>query len=70
MITKNKVVSITYTLHYDDKDGEIVEKVESNAPMTILMGHGLLLDRFEEQLEGLNKGDTFAFSLTSEEAYG
>ncbi|MEG1573248.1 MAG: peptidylprolyl isomerase, partial [Bacteroidales bacterium] len=29
-----------------------------------------LLDRFEEQLEGLNKGDTFAFSLTSEEAYG
>lgn len=70
MITKNKVASIAYTLHYDDKNGEVVEVVDKNAPMNILIGHGLLLDRFEENLENLKKGDTFAFGLSREDAYG
>ncbi len=70
MIKKNKVVSLTYELRVNDEEGEIVEKVEKNSPLTFLYGRGNLLPDFEENLKGLDKGDEFSFKLEPEKAYG
>jgi len=67
---KNNVVSIVYELRADSKEGEVVESLTSENPLTFLYGTGGLLPKFEEQLSGLKPGDNFEFLLNSEDAYG
>ena len=69
-VGKNKVVSLIYTLHKNDENGEVIQKVDEQRPFVHLFGVGTLLPKFEENLEGLEPGDEFAFSLTAEEGYG
>jgi FKBP-type peptidyl-prolyl cis-trans isomerase SlyD len=69
-ITKDKVVSITYELRKDDAEGEVVEQVTSENPLTFLFGAGGMLPKFEENLGGMKVGDAFKFGLNSEDAYG
>ena len=69
-ITKDKVVSITYELKKDNENGEIVEKVTSDNPLTFIYGVGGMLPKFEENLGGMKPGDEFQFGLNSEDAYG
>ena len=70
VITKDKIVSLTYELRIDKADGNIIESLNHNAPLTFLFGSGSLLPKFEDNLAGLKMGDKFNFSLKSEEAYG
>jgi len=69
-IAKEKMVSVTYELKYDDANAELIEKVEKDHPLTFLFGKGKMLQHFENNLEGLSTGDTFDFKLTAEQAYG
>ncbi len=69
-VGKNKVVTLTYTLHANDENGEIIQKVDESRPFVHLFGVGTLLPDFEKNLEGLEPGDEFAFSLTAEQGYG
>ncbi len=69
-IADKKVVSVTYTLKLDNESGNTLEEVKQDAPLQFLYGSGNLLPKFEENLSGLNPGDTFEFKLNSEEAYG
>ncbi len=68
-IEKNIVVSISYILR-NQADGDIVEQTSSQKPLTFLFGSGMLLKKFEDNLENLQKGDSFKFHLSPEEAYG
>lgn len=67
---KNNVVSIVYELRTGSKEGEIVESLSPENPLTFLFGTGGLLPKFEEQLSGLKSGENFEFLLHSEDAYG
>lgn len=67
---KDNVVSIVYELRADSKEGEVVESLTEENPLTFLYGSGGLLPKFEENLSGLSSGDTFEFLLNSEDAYG
>jgi FKBP-type peptidyl-prolyl cis-trans isomerase SlyD len=71
-VDTNKVVSLTYELRIDDENGDqtLVEKVEQDNPMVILYGSSGLPERFEEQISGLQQGDSFEFSINPEEGYG
>jgi len=70
IIAKDKMVSVTYELKYDDTDAQLIEKVEKDNPLTFLYGSGNMLEHFEGNLAGLSAGDTFDFKLTAEQAYG
>ena len=65
-ITKDKFVSLSYTLTVD---GNVVEKVEASKPLEFVFGSGTLLPQFEANIDGKETGDKFTFSLTPEEAY-
>ncbi|HFB62346.1 MAG TPA: peptidylprolyl isomerase [Bacteroidetes bacterium] len=69
-IGNNKVVTMTYTLHLNDEQGEVIQKVDESRPFVQLFGAGALLPTFEKNLAGLEEGDTFGFGLTAEEGYG
>ncbi len=72
-IEPRTVVSLTYELYVNDTEGgekEMVEKVESNQPLVFLYGIGNMLEKFEKNLEGMQAGDAFSFSLTPTEGYG
>lgn len=67
---KNNVVSIVYELRSGSKEGEVVESLNNENPLTFLFGTGGMLPKFEEKLSGLTNGDGFEFLLGLEDAYG
>ncbi|MCC9167029.1 FKBP-type peptidyl-prolyl cis-trans isomerase [Pontibacter harenae] len=71
-IDKNKVVSLTYELRIDNEKGEqsLVEVANEEQPMVFIYGMSGLPDQFEENLNGLNTGDSFDFKLDSDDGYG
>ena len=66
-ISINKVVSITYQLKVD---GHIVDQTDASKPLMFLYGAGQMIPGFERQLEGLEKGARYEFSVNAEEGYG
>lgn len=66
-VKENKFVSLSYTLTVD---GNVVEKVTSEKPLDFIFGTGGLLPKFEENLQGLEVGGKFTFTLTPEDSYG
>ena len=69
-VSKNKVVTLIYSLRLNNETGELVQEVTTERPFVHLFGVGNLLPAFEKNLDGLKTGDKFGFHLTSEEAYG
>lgn len=69
-VGKDKVVTLTYELRFDDENGEVIQKVDKDRPFVHLFGAGSLLPAFEENLSGLTVDDNFGFHLASENAYG
>lgn len=69
-IQNNTVPAILFELTVGGYDGELVENVDPEKPFEFLFGHGNLLPAFEAELLGLQSGDSFKFSLQSDEAYG
>lgn len=66
-IGEKKFVALSYELKVD---GETVETVTAEAPLQFVYGTGFLLPAFESNLNGLGKGDKFAFKLDAANAYG
>ncbi|MDE5742947.1 MAG: FKBP-type peptidyl-prolyl cis-trans isomerase, partial [Bacteroidales bacterium] len=69
-IAKDTLVKLTYTLRFDKADGEVIEEIGEKDAMEVVVGHDVLLESFEAKIMGLKAGDTFAFSLNPQEAYG
>lgn len=69
-IGKNKMVSLTYDLHYDNAEGELIEQVTIEKPLSFVFGAGLMLPKFEASLENLEAGNPFQISLQDVDAYG
>ncbi len=69
-VAKDSVVTLTYTLRFDDANGEIIQQVNDDKPFVHLFGNGTLLPIFEQNLDGIEPGAEFAFGLTSKEGYG
>jgi FKBP-type peptidyl-prolyl cis-trans isomerase SlyD len=71
-IQDRKVVSLHYELQVDDENGtrQVADKSEEGHPLVFLYGVGQLLPLFEQNIQGMKPGDTFAFSIPPDEGYG
>lgn len=67
-ITKEKVVSIHYTLR--DNSGTVLDSSEGNDPLLYIQGIGNLIPGMEEGLEGKVKGDKLDIKVSPEKGYG
>ncbi len=70
IIDTNKVVALKYELRVNSKDGQLVEKVDTDRPLQFIYGIGNMLKEFETNIGGLKTGDSFDFSINADEAYG
>ncbi len=70
VIAEQKVGVLTYNIHIDNHNGELLEEAPESNPRTLLFGTGRLIKSFEERLMGLKSGDDFSFKLGPEEAFG
>ena len=66
-IGQNKVVELAYEL---EVDGQTVDRCPEERPLDYIHGTRTLLEKFEKNIEGLEPGDGFRFTLTPEEGYG
>lgn len=70
-VGKNKVVAVHYVLQVEHEGEKVVaDKSELESPLHYLHGGGMLLPDFEAALEGLQAGDTFAFTIEAASGYG
>ena len=69
-VGNNKVVTLTYSLRFDDSEGQIIQEVNEERPFVHLFGNGTLLPVFETNLDGLEPDTQFEFGLGHKEGYG
>jgi FKBP-type peptidyl-prolyl cis-trans isomerase SlyD len=69
-IAKDKMVSVSYELKLDGKDGDVFEKAGKDSPLIFLYGSGMMLAAFESALLNKNANDNFEISIPAAEAYG
>jgi FKBP-type peptidyl-prolyl cis-trans isomerase SlyD len=69
-IEKNRMVSLIYELRENDADGRVIETLDETRPLEFVYGLGRLLPVFESNINALNKGDLFNFTMNPEAAYG
>src|SRR5690606_41809609 len=70
-IVPNSVVTLTYKLHtVENGTKTFVEEAGKDNPLDFLYGVGMMLPKFEENIAGLEPGDTTDFELAAEDAYG
>lgn len=67
-ISKNKVVSIHYTLK--DNEGTTLDSSLGGEPLMYIQGIGSLIPGMEEGLEGKVKGDKLQIHVKPEKGYG
>jgi len=73
IIEKNRVVSVSYSLHIPEEEGhgeEMVEQTTAENPFVFMFGAGGLIEAFENNLAGKKMGDAFDFFITAANAYG
>jgi FKBP-type peptidyl-prolyl cis-trans isomerase SlyD len=67
-ITKNRVVSIDYTL--TDEQNNVIDSTSGQEPLDYLHGFENIIPGLEKALEGKSRGDHFAVNIPPAEAYG
>ncbi|MBQ8656510.1 MAG: FKBP-type peptidyl-prolyl cis-trans isomerase [Prevotella sp.] len=69
--SKNKYIAVQYKLYTVDERGEhLVEQTTPERPFDFISGFGFALEAFEDKVKDLEKGQTFTFQLSKDEAYG
>ena len=69
--TPNKYITVAYKLYVtNDGKTELVEEAPKAQPYQLISGMGISLDAFEAQVQDLNPGDTFEFTIPCDQAYG
>jgi FKBP-type peptidyl-prolyl cis-trans isomerase SlyD len=65
-----KVITIEYDLYKDTADGEMIESTKGKDPLVFLSGSGQMIPDFESNVSDLEVGESFSFSIATENAYG
>jgi FKBP-type peptidyl-prolyl cis-trans isomerase SlyD len=67
-ISRNRVVSIDYTL--TGEDGSVIDSSKGQEPLTYVHGTGGMIDGLETALEGKSPSDHVSVTVAPEQAYG
>jgi FKBP-type peptidyl-prolyl cis-trans isomerase SlyD len=67
-ITKNRVVTIDYTL--TDSEQQVLDTTKDGEPLEYLHGHGNIIPGLEKALEGKTQGDQITVTVPAADGYG
>jgi FKBP-type peptidyl-prolyl cis-trans isomerase SlyD len=68
-IEPNAIATICYEVR-ERETGTLLQHIPCDRPEQFLFGHGLLIDAFEQNLQGLTSGALFRFTVDCNNAYG
>jgi len=69
VVEQDSVVSVMYTGTFSES-GEVFDTNVNQQPLVFLVGHGNMIEGFEQEMLGAAMGETREFTLTPERAYG
>jgi len=69
VVEQDSVVSVMYTGTFPES-GEVFDSNVNQQPLVFLVGHGNMIEGFEQEMLGAAMGETREFTLTPERAYG
>ena len=69
-IEENCIVTMNYELREHDHQGQVMEVMDIAYPFIFFYKSDNLLESFQENIRGLQRGDAFEFILPSQRAYG
>ncbi len=69
-VEENRIITLSYELREGDTSGHLMEVMDIAYPFIFFYKSEGILDRFQENLRGLESGETFEFTLPEEHAYG
>ena len=69
VVEQDSVVSVMYTGTFPES-GEVFDTNVNQQPLVFLVGHGNMIEGFEQEMLGAAMGETREFTLTPERAYG
>jgi FKBP-type peptidyl-prolyl cis-trans isomerase SlyD len=71
-IENNHVVTLHYTLNTVNENGEktFIEETKKEQPLTFLYGVGMMLPKFETEINGMAAGEKKSFIVSPAEGYG
>merc|ERR1712232_298581 len=69
-ISESSIVTMSYVLKNQDASGEVMEVMDIAYLFIFFYKSDHILDSFQENLRGLQSGDTFEFIIPCHEAYG
>jgi len=69
---ESKYISVSYQLYSIDAEGNkhLEEQTQQGNPFIFISGFGVTLDKFEQQIIGLEPGAKFDFTLQPADAFG
>ncbi len=68
-VEQDSIVSVIYTGTFPES-GEVFDSNVNQQPLMFLVGHGNMIEGFEQEILGASVGETREFTLTPERAYG
>ena len=69
VVEQDSVVSVIYTGTFSDS-GDVFDTNIGGEPLVFLVGHGNMIEGFEQEMLGAAIGESRQFTLTPERAYG
>ena len=69
VVEQDSVVSVMYTGTFPES-GEVFDTNVNQQPLVFLVGHGNMIEGFEQEMLGAAMGEAREFTLTPERAYG
>ena len=69
VVENDSVVSVNYTGTFSDS-GDVFDTNMGGEPLVFLVGHGNMIEGFEQEMLGAAIGESRQFTLTPERAYG
>ena len=69
VVEQDLVVSVMYTGTFPES-GEVFDSNINQQPLVFLVGHGNMIEGFEQEMLGAAVGESRDFTLTPERAYG
>ncbi len=69
VVEQDSVVSVMYTGTFPES-GEVFDSNVNQQPLVFLVGHGNMIEGFEQEMLGAAMGEVREFTLTPERAYG
>lgn len=69
-IEQNTVAHVAYKIHANAPDGDLIEFADEKSPRSMLFGYNKIIPGFENNLMGVEEGETFNFMLAPSDAFG